>query len=216
MQVLSINVSKKRKIKHLNREIETGIFKQPLAENKVFIDTLGLVGDEQADLKNHGGPDKAVYAYGYQHYDYWRQVLPNQPLNYGGFGENLTLAELAEERVQIGDTFGLGEAKLQVTQPRVPCFKLGIKFDYLKMPKLFTQSLKTGIYFRVLKAGEVKVGDKLVLLEQARDSVTVQAVFSAYFMMQKAAATPVIKKAAAHPALSVEWRKQLEKYLARN
>ncbi|WP_143869778.1 MOSC domain-containing protein [Catenovulum sediminis] len=214
MHILSINVSKKRLVQYGTRQIETGIFKQPVSSAvQVFNDHIE--GDEQADLKNHGGLGKAVYAYSYQHYSYWRTELSLNELPFGSFGENLTLSELDEAQIQIGDIFKVGDVILQVSQPRVPCFKLGLKFDNAEMPRLFSKSLRTGVYFSVKQSGTIAPDDTFQLIDKAANSVSVQSIFSAYFHMEKSAAKPIIEKAVAVEGLSEEWRAQLQKFLLR-
>ena len=213
MQLLSINVGQKKSIAYGERQIETGIFKEPVA-SPVRILPDHIEGDEIADLKNHGGFSKAVYAYGYQHYEYWQNELNRPVLPLGSFGENLTISVLDENEIHIGDTFQLGDAVLQVTQPRVPCFKLGLKFELNKMPRLFSQSLKTGFYLSVVESGDVSVGDRFELIQRQQNSLSIQALFNAYFHLDKAEATPLLEQALQVESLSPEWRAQLEKYLA--
>lgn len=214
MQLLSINVSKKKTIPYGKREIETGIFKTPVA-SPVRVLPDHLEGDEQADLKNHGGFSKAVYAYGFQHYSYWQTQLDRNVLPYGSFGENLTLSILDEAEIHIGDTFQLGEAVLSVTQPRVPCFKLGLKFDLSNMPKLFSQSLRTGLYLSVIESGDISVGDRFELIQKQQNSVSIKDLFNAYFHQDKKEASIILEQALQVEGLSPEWRAQIEKYLSR-
>lgn len=216
MRLLSINVGKKQLLEHNGRTTLSGIVKHSVGQQAVTVYADHIEGDEQADLKNHGGVDKAVYGYGFQHYPYWQQTLKRESLRYGSFGENLTLTQLDESKVNIGDIYSLGEVVLQASQPRVPCFKLGLVFDYLKMPRLFSQSLKTGVYFRVLQAGKINAGEPFERIEEAQNSVSVQALFAAYFHQPRAEAIAVIKTANQHPALAQAWKDQLEKYLARD
>ncbi|MCU4677482.1 MOSC domain-containing protein [Catenovulum sp. 2E275] len=212
MQLLSINVGKKKSIAYGERQIETGIFKQPVA-SPVRVMPDHIEGDEIADLKNHGGFSKAVYAYGYQHYDFWQKELNQPALPYGSFGENLTISLLDENDIHIGDTFQLGQAVLTVTQPRVPCFKLGLKFDLPKMPRLFSNSLKTGLYLSVIESGDISVGNTFELIHKQQNSVSILDLFNAYFHTDKAEAKPVLQQALQVEALSPEWREQIEKYL---
>ncbi len=160
--ILSINVGLPRNVKYGNRNIATGIFKMPVA-GKIKVRTLGLQGDGQADLTVHGGPAKAVYAYPSEHYGYWQDQL-RLNLSYGMFGENLTTKGLLEGAVHIGDRFRAGSVELTVTQPRFPCYKLGIKFGTMEMLKWFQESGKSGFYLAVAKEGEFEAGDSLHLI----------------------------------------------------
>lgn len=215
MQLLSINVSKKQLINYGTRQIETGIFKQPIHQAvEVFADHIQ--GDEQADLQNHGGLDKAVYAYSFAHYAYWQDKLGLKELDFGSFGENFTFSELDEANIQIGDIFKIGSCLLQVSQPRVPCFKLGLKFDNAEMPRLFTKSAKTGIYFRVLQTGIIAPDQQLEVVEQAKNSVSVQTLFNAYYNQEVEQGLPIIANAAGLDTLSEAWKGQLAKYLAKH
>ncbi|KMT65828.1 MOSC domain-containing protein [Catenovulum maritimum] len=212
MKLLAISTAKKKTIPFGKKTIETGIFKQAATGPKqVFADHIE--GDEQADLKNHGGFSKAVYAYGFQHYPYWQKELSLSEMPYGSFGENLTIETLDENEFHIGDKYQLGDTVLVVSQPRVPCFKLGIKFDLPTMPKLFSKSLKTGIYFSVEKTGKIDIGDSFRLIEKAKDSVSVQALFAAFFHQPIEESKSLLTKATNISGLSPEWRQQIISYL---
>ena len=126
--------------------------------------TLNLEGDEQADLTVHGGPDKALYSYAAEHYSWWRSEMPDVEFTYGKFGENLTTEGLLEDKIYIGDEFKIGTAVVRVSQPRLPCYKLGIRFDRVDIIKKFMQSAFSGIYFAVVEEGELKVGDEITYL----------------------------------------------------
>jgi MOSC domain-containing protein YiiM len=134
--------------------VSTGIFKDPVAGD-VPVGTLNLAGDRQADLVVHGGPQKAVYGYPSEHYEYWRNELPGVPLTWGYFGENLTTTGLAESTLHIGDQLKIGTATLMVTQPRLPCFKLALRFDRDDIIKRFLLSRRSGFYFSVIEEGTV-------------------------------------------------------------
>ncbi|MGH9813488.1 MAG: MOSC domain-containing protein, partial [Candidatus Acidiferrales bacterium] len=165
MKLISVNVGLPREVSANGQRVLTGIFKQPVA-GRVGVRRLNLDGDRQADLSVHGGPDKAVYAYPAEHYDFWRHELPGMELPFGMFGENLTVEGLREDEVNIGDRFAIGTAEFQVTQPRLPCYKLGIKFGRADMVKRFLHSRCTGFYFRVVKEGEVEAGDAIALVHR--------------------------------------------------
>ena len=172
MKLISINVGQPREVKWHGQKVTTGIFKEPVA-GPVMVRTLNLDGDKQADLSVHGGVDKAVYAYPAEHYDYWRGELPDVDLPWGMFGENLTIEGLVEAEVNIGDHFRLGSAELVATQPRLPCFKLGLKFGRDDMVKRFLASRRTGVYFKVVREGQIQIGDELELLRRDGTEVTI-------------------------------------------
>lgn len=165
--LLRVSVSKAKEINWHGSTVETGIFKTPV-EGKVAVKRLNLEGDEQADLTVHGGPDKAVYAYPIEQYAYWKDEAPDKKFEWGTFGENLTVSGFDENTVCIGDTFRIGTVLLRVTQPRMPCFKLGIRLDDPTMIKRFYKSGKWGFYFSVIEEGELQTGDKVIL--ETRDS----------------------------------------------
>ncbi|MCB9079158.1 MAG: MOSC domain-containing protein [Anaerolineaceae bacterium] len=172
MKLISINVGQPRQVEWHGQKVTTGIFKEPVA-GPVMVRTLNLEGDKQADLSVHGGIDKAVYAYPAEHYNYWRGELPDMDLPWGMFGENLTIAGLVESEVNIGDHFRLGNAELIATQPRLPCFKLGLKFGRDDMVKRFLASRRTGVYFKVVQEGQINLGDELELLRRDENEVTI-------------------------------------------
>jgi MOSC domain-containing protein YiiM len=183
-RVVSLNVGQPRRVAVVTAAGERGvvltsIFKSPV-EGRIAIHGYNLDGDRQADLTVHGGPNKAVYAYASEHYPYWRAQLPGMDLPYGMFGENLTTEGWTEETVQIGDRFRIGSAILQVSQPRMPCFKLGIRFNRTDIVKLFWQSGRSGIYFSVVEEGDVSAGDTIERIEAAQDSVSVADVVRMY------------------------------------
>ncbi|UFP93881.1 MOSC domain-containing protein [Gloeobacter morelensis] len=158
MQVVSVNVGLPREVEWRSRQVRTGIYKEPVT-GRVAVGPLNLNGDAQADLSVHGGVDKAVYAYPAEHYDYWQRERPGQELPFGMFGENLTTAGLSEQDVHVGDRFRIGSSEMVVTQPRLPCYKLGIRFADPGIVAKFLESRRTGFYFAVEKAGEVGAGD---------------------------------------------------------
>ncbi|MCB9108043.1 MAG: MOSC domain-containing protein [Anaerolineales bacterium] len=172
MKLISINVGQPREVEWHGQKVTTGIFKEPVA-GPVMVRMLNLDGDKQADLSVHGGVDKAVYAYPTEHYDYWHGELPDMNLPWGMFGENLTIEGLVEAEVNIGDHFRLGSAELVATQPRLPCFKLGLKFGRDDMVKRFLASRRTGVYFKVVREGQIQIGDELELLRRDGTEVTI-------------------------------------------
>jgi MOSC domain-containing protein YiiM len=208
MKLISVNKSKQKAIEYQGNEILTGIFKESV-EGKTFVQKHHLEGDEQADLLNHGGSHKAVYAFSYDHYDYWSKVLKNPNLKNGAFGENLTISGLDEAHLFIGDQFSIGECVLEISQPRVPCFKLGIALNNTKAPKLFTKSFNTGIYFRVIKEGAITAGDQVIKIYSVPNSVSIRSLFRAYFDKSYDHANQVMAEALLLEALAPEWQNKL-------
>jgi len=213
MKIVSINVSPPVEIIHDNKKIMTGIFKKPV-EGPVYASKYNLAGDGQADLKNHGGVDKAVYAYSYDHYAYWSEILDRKDFEYGQFGENLTVDGLDESKLCIGDQLEVGEVKFAITQPRVPCFKLGIRFGDSQMPKKFLKSALTGCYLRVLQQGHVQTGDVIKIIKRDKNQVSVKDLFEAYYISKEETATKILRNALQVPELSLSWRTQIEKRLS--
>lgn len=175
MRVLVVNVGTPRRVLVRDTPVLTSIFKSPV-EGRVAVRHHNLAGDRQSDLSVHGGPHKAAYAYPSEHYSFWREQLPGMDLPFGMFGENLTTEGLTEESVGIGDRFRIGSAVLQVTQPRMPCFKLGIRFGRPDIVKRFWLSSRSGIYFSVSEEGELAAGDSIERIEQLPDAVSVSDV----------------------------------------
>jgi MOSC domain-containing protein YiiM len=179
MKLMSLNVGQPRVVETARGSLLTSIFKEPVAERRKVI-PHNVEGDRQADLTVHGGPKKAVYAYAQEHYAYWAETLPDHSLPCGAFGENLTVSGLLENKIHIGDLLEVGTAKLRVTQPRMPCVKLAVRFHRPDMVKLFWQSNRSGIYFAVEEAGETGAGDDVRLLEENPLHVSVADVVSLY------------------------------------
>ena len=176
MKLLSIHVGLPREVEWQRRIVSTGISKEPV-EGPVMMRTLNLDGDRQADLTVHGGTHKAVYVYPSEHYGYWGAELPDVELPWGAFGENFTTGGLLEDRVHIGDRFRIGEAEVVVTQPRKPCYKLGIKFGDPRIVERFLESRRSGFYLAVLREGMVEAGDSFELLGEDPHLVTVDDVY---------------------------------------
>ena len=174
MNVVSLSVGGPREVEWRGRTVRTSIFKTPV-DRRLRVSTLNIEGDEQSDLTVHGGVKKAVYAYPSEHYAYWRGELPGTDLPWGSFGENLTTEGLLED-VRIGDRFRIGSAEFVVTQPRMPCYKLGIRFGRPDLLKRFLQSGRTGFYFSVSREGEVGAGDPIERIAQGDENLTVADV----------------------------------------
>ena len=179
MKILSVNVGLPREIFHEGRIIRTGIYKTPV-EGPVRVGALNIDGDQQADLTVHGGPSKAIYVYPAEHYEFWRKELPELEFPCGGFGENLTTEGLLEKEVGIGDRLCVGSVELVVTQPRLPCYKLGVKFSRDDMVKRFLKSRRTGFYCAVLREGVIKAGDTIHYLSRDENRITVADITRLY------------------------------------
>lgn len=179
MRIVSINVGVPQQVNVRYGTVLTSIFKSAV-EGKVAVRRHNIAGDRQADLTVHGGPHKAVYAYPSEHYPFWREQLPEMELPPGVFGENLTTEGLLEEDTRIGDLFRMGSAVLQVTQPRMPCYKLGIRFDRADMVKRFWNSGRSGIYFSVAEEGEFAAGDAIDRIARGAENLTVADVVRLY------------------------------------
>jgi MOSC domain-containing protein YiiM len=211
MKLISVNVGLPREVVSDGKVVTTGIFKEPV-QGRVRVRTLNLEGDRQADLTVHGGKHKAVYGYPAEHYEYWRAQFPDKNLGWGMFGENLTLSGLLENEVHVGDRFRVGSALLMVTQPRLPCYKLGIKFGRADMVKRFLESRRTGFYFSVLEEGEVGAEDSVELVSKSQDSVTVTGITELYGG-RKNGNGDLLKRALATESLPESWRDYFWKQL---
>jgi MOSC domain-containing protein YiiM len=179
MKLLSVNVGLPREIEVNGRIVRTSIWKNPV-QGRIRASTLNLDGDQQSDLTVHGGIDKAVYLYPIEHYSYWRAELPRVELPWGVFGENFSAEGILEDQIRIGDRLRVGTAEFIVTQPRLPCYKLGIRFNRPEMVKLFLRSKRTGLYLRVLREGDVAEGDEINFIEKQETGVTITDIVSLY------------------------------------
>jgi len=179
MKILSVNVGLPREVTWQGRLVTTGIFKEPV-NAPVMLRTLNLDGDRQADLTVHGGVNKAVYVYPSEHYGYWRTEFPGVDLPCGMFGENFTTERLREEAVYIGDRFRISETEVMVTEPRMPCYKLGIKFGRHDIIKRFLASRRTGFYFAVVREGMLGAGDAIKLIGQEQQDISVADITRLY------------------------------------
>jgi MOSC domain-containing protein YiiM len=179
VKLISVQVGLPREVTWQGRSVTTGIFKEPV-EGSVMLRTLNLDGDAQADLTVHGGLTKAVYVYPVEHYEFWRGELPDMELPYGMFGENFTTEGLLEKEVNIGDRFRVGGAEVVVTEPRLPCYKLGVKFGRADILKRFLASRRSGFYFAVLREGKVQAGDTIERLSHDENGVSVADIIRLY------------------------------------
>jgi len=211
MRVVSVNVGLPRTVRWKGRDVTTGIFKQPV-EGRIALRRLNLDGDRQADLSVHGGAAKAVYAYPLEHYAFWREQLEEE-LPFGSFGENLTVEGLPlEEKVAVGDRFRIGTAELVVTQPRLPCYKLGLRFGRDDIVKRFLASRRTGYYLAVEVEGDLGAGDRVEPLARHPARIPVAEIIRVYTSDRDDLAT--IERLVALGALPQDWRSYFAKRLA--
>ncbi|MEQ8243755.1 MOSC domain-containing protein [Fulvivirga sp.] len=174
-KVLSIQIGQPTTVRYGGRLVTTSIFKEPV-DGPVSVGQLGIEGDTQSDLNVHGGVNKAVYAYSYEYYQWWKEQYPQFEYSYGAFGENLTISGIKESETNLGDTYKIGTVVMQVTQPRSPCFKLGVKFNDPKMTAYFYGSQKFGFYLKVLEEGIIKPDDEIELLSKGTGRSIAQIV----------------------------------------
>ena len=179
MKIISTNIGRIREIDWNGRKIVTGIYKEPV-QGPIHLGKLGVNKDEVANLEVHGGSDKACYLYSADHYAYWKTQFPDLEWNWGIFGENITVEGLDEGNIRIGDIYTLGSATVQVSQPRLPCYKLGIRFGTAKVVKQFLEAPYPGVYLRILEEGHVKTGDEMNLLDGNSTGMTVREIYSLF------------------------------------
>ena len=206
MKIISVNVGLPREVVWKGMTVQTGIFKDPV-DKPVTISKLNLAGDQQADLTVHGGAEKAVYAYPAEHYEYWRKNLPEVPFSWGKFGENLTTEGLTEDMLCIGDRLRVGSAVLMVTQPRMPCYKLALRFDRDDMIKRFLTSRRSGFYLEVVEEGEVHAGSEVEIL--SRDPHRVPVVDIVRLYLGQARDPELLHRAMNVSALPPNWKAEL-------
>lgn len=210
MELLAVSIGQPRYVEHQGRGELTGIYKSPVA-GPVAVTPNGLEGDGQADLKNHGGVDKALYAYTLENYRFWEYELGLPELPSGQFGENLTVTQMPDEAVHIGDVFGMGEIVAQVTQPRVPCHKLGLRFGLPQFPARFLPSGRCGFYLRVLQTGRISAGDAIMRLQE--DPARLNLSDAMLAIQPGSRQREIIRRALDIEALSAAWRDDLNRRL---
>jgi MOSC domain-containing protein YiiM len=210
MRVVSLNVGLPQEIESRSGTIRTSIFKMPVLGRR-RVSTLNVEGDEQSDLAVHGGADKAVYAYPSEHYAYWCKELGQTDLPWGAFGENLTTVGLLEADVRIGDRFRVGSAELVVTQPRMPCYKLGIRLGRPDIPKRFLKSGRSGFYCAVTLEGEVGQGDAIELTARSNEGLTIADVINLYTV--DAENQELLRRATESSMLPDSWKDYFRKRL---
>ena len=206
MKIISVNVGLPREVVWKGVTVQTAIFKEPVA-GAVAIRELNLAGDQQADLTVHGGLEKAVYVYPVEHYEYWRKQLSDLSLSWGAFGENLTTEGLLEDTLCIGDLLRIGSAVLQVTQPRMPCYKLELRFNRNDMIKRFLVSGRSGFYLSVIEPGDVGAESRVEILDRDPDYVTVSDIVRLYLGQTRD--PELLQRATNVSSLPENWRTQL-------
>ncbi len=205
-RLLRICVSKAKIINWNGNQIPTGIFKTPV-EGKVRVGKLNLEGDEQADLTVHGGEDKAVYAYPVEQYEFWKHEVPERHLDWGSFGENLTVEGFDEDSLCIGDKLKIGTAKFVITQPRMPCFKLGIRLSDPNMVRRFYKSGKWGFYLAVTEEGEIETGQPITKEGDDGNNITLADVAECFL---NAEIDPDMIERVLESNLAVQMKEQLK------
>jgi MOSC domain-containing protein YiiM len=214
MKLISLNVGPPREVLWHGRIVTTGIYKQPV-EGRIALRKLNLDGDRQADLTVHGGEFKAVYCYPLEHYDYWKRELPGVDLPMGVFGENFTTEGLLENSVHLGDRFSVGSSEVIVTQPRLPCYKLGVKFGSDDMVRRFLASGRMGFYFAVTREGEVSAGDEIRSIARDANAVPVTEITRLYIAKEfDAQDVASLQRALQVPALPEDWKVYFRERLA--
>jgi MOSC domain-containing protein YiiM len=215
MKIVSLNVGLPRELTWHGQLVTTGIFKEPVA-GRVALRKLNFDGDRQADLQVHGGKYKAVYCYPLEHYDYWKKELPGRDLPLGIFGENLTTEGMLEDSVHLGDRFSIGTAEVVVTQPRLPCYKLGIRFQSDDMVRRFLASRRSGFYVAVTREGEVGAGDEIKEISRDKNRVSVADIVRLFVTKRFTGAdAELVRRAAQVPAFPQDWKEGFAERLAR-
>ena len=210
MKVLAVSVGRPQEVRWRGRSVQTSIFKTPIP-HRVNVVHDNVEGDEQSDLSVHGGPEKAVYAYPMEHYNFWRRELPGAELPWGAFGENFTTEGLLEGDVWIGDRYRIGTTELVVTQPRMPCYKLAIRFGQPDVVRSFLEGRRSGFYLAVVREGDVGAGDAIERLGRSETRLTVEDVVSLYATDSEN--QTLLANASDHSSLPVAWREYFRKRL---
>ncbi len=211
-KLLSVNIGRPQLVMRNGAAVSTAIYKKPIA-GRVVLRTLNLDGDRQADLSVHGGPSKAVYLYPSEHYAFWQAEFPDTEFEPGMFGENFTTLGLSEPETNIGDKFRIGDAVVMVTEPRMPCYKLGVRFGRVDIIKKFLVSGRSGFYCSVLEEGEVGAGDRIDLIKRAQDRVRVSDITRLYTSEQRS--VEMLRQAIELEALPESWKEHFRLRLAK-
>lgn len=178
MKIISTNIGKPKEITWKNKKVITGIFKYN-TNTPIFLDSENVKEDVICNKEHHGGILQAVYGYSLKHYEYFKEMYPKLQFNMGIFGENLTIDDLDETKLHQGDTFTVGDTILEVTKPRVPCMKLGVRFNNMGVVKQFWDTTFSGLYFKVLKTGFVKTGDAFLQIKSCPQNPTIAQMYVA-------------------------------------
>tara|TARA_R110002051_G_scaffold157113_2_gene228707 strand:- start:3088 stop:3726 length:639 start_codon:yes stop_codon:yes gene_type:complete len=212
MKVISTNLGKPTTFTWNGKEEQTGIFKYPTTK-AIYLGETDVKNDTVIDRKHHAGVNKACYLYAAEQYPYWKELYPDLEWDWGMFGENLTIEGLDESKLRIGDIYKLGGALVQITQPREPCYKLGVRFDNQKIIKQFVEHNYPGSYVRILECGEVTVGDELLLVNQSENTLTINQYYEFLFAKEKDAKTInlILENEALPEYKKQRLRKQLKK-----
>jgi MOSC domain-containing protein YiiM len=213
MKLVALSVGGPRDIEWRGDFVRTSIFKERVTGAR-HVSPLNIDGDRQSDLSVHGGPYKAVYAYPSEHYPLWRSELSEPDLAWGGFGENLTTEGLTERDVCVGDCLRIGDAEFVVTQPRLPCFKLGIRRNRADIIKRFQQSGRSGFYLSVRREGVVQEGDPIEFVARDERSLSIAATVQLFYTHDAQELDPeLLRMAATHPELTPSWREDFSQRL---
>jgi MOSC domain-containing protein YiiM len=214
MKIASLNVGLPREVTWHGQLVTTGIFKEPVA-GRVALRKLNLDGDRQADLTVHGGKYKTVYCYPLEHYEYWKKELPGRDLPLAIFGENLTTEGMLEDSVHLGDRFSVGTAEVVVTQPRLPCYKLGVRFQSDDMVRRFLASRRSGFYVAVTREGEVGAGDEIKEISRDKNQVSIADIVRLFVTKRYTGAdAELVRRAAQVAAFPENWKEEFAERLA--
>lgn len=209
MKIISVNVGMPQLVEYNGEPITTAIYKSPVG-GKVKVNALNLAGDAQADLRVHGGASKSVYAYPFEHYEFWQNEYPGKDLPIAIFGENLTTKGILETEICAGDRIRVGTAEFMVTEPRFPCFKLGIRFGRKDIIRRFQKSRRSGFYLSVAKPGEIEAGDAIEFIERDPNRVTIEELVR---LADEKNVLEIAQRALKVEALPERWKEQIRKRL---
>ncbi|KAA2216419.1 MULTISPECIES: MOSC domain-containing protein [Maribacter] len=211
MKIISTNIcNEPRTFVWNGTEEQTGIFKFPTSE-KLFLTKSDVQKDTIINRVNHGGENKACYLFSADQYPFWKEKYPNHEWNWGMFGENLTITGLDESQIRIGNVYKMGSALVQVSQPREPCYKLGIRFGTQQILKEFIDQNHPGTYVKILEEGEVSMGDELKLIQQSENTLTVQEFYELMFLKEKP--KDLLQRFMDNPAVPLYKKERMQKYL---
>ncbi len=211
MKVISTNIAEPKTISFKGKEVQTGIYKYPVNQ-PIFLDKEDVKDDHVIDRRYHGGVDKACYLYALDHYEYWKEKYPDLDWNYGMFGENLTVSGFDEHQIKIGSIYTLGTATVQISRPRQPCYKLGVRFEDQGIIKSFIDSLFSGVYVRILKSGEVQTGDMLVVTEEHKSGITIAELNTLMFHYNREEHQELLDRALEDALVSESDKKYFKKW----